>query len=107
MNTMLKRWSRSPYFGLVMTGLIASIALLIEARLPVAQEIHYMLQFVWVAVVAAALLAFAVVPSFAQAYAEQVRRIDAAREQASVSEWYDADREWLQNHPDSSVPKQE
>ncbi|MDX2160426.1 MAG: hypothetical protein SF162_03780 [bacterium] len=94
----MKRLMQSPYLGLIGTGAAASAALLIEARLPVSQELHFLLQFVWLGVLSAALLAFALHPALERTSA--LRPIDN-----STPEWFDADRRWLQAHPD--VPPQE
>jgi hypothetical protein len=46
----MKRSSLSAYIGLVIVGLTATVALLLEIRLPVSHNIHFLLQLLWVGV---------------------------------------------------------
>jgi hypothetical protein len=100
----MKRWIRSPYLGLIVTGLIASAALLIEAGFDVSLEVHFLLRLVWLGVVFAALLAFALSPLFRQDTSEFE---PLPKERTEVAEWFDEDRAWLQTHPDSNWTEQE
>lgn len=104
----MKRLSGSPYFGLVMTGIVASLALLIEPRLPTPLETHYFLQFVWVGVLGAALLAFSLTPALTAAHPNDPPQ--SARDDDSPAavtpEFFDADRGWLQTHSDASWNEQ-
>lgn len=102
----MQRLLRSPYAGLVITGITASLALLIEHRLPVSSEIHFFLQFVWVGVVGAALMAFALMPTQSGNSAASSARLDAASQSTITEEFLDEDRVWLQTHPDSSWNEQ-
>jgi hypothetical protein len=92
----MKRLLDSPYTGLIVTGAIASIALYIESRLIVSRDTHFLLQFVWVGVVSASLLTFALHPALN--CIEPLSHID---DNDDVEEWFDSDRAWLQTHPDA------
>lgn len=91
---------RSPYLGLVGTGVIASVALITESQLSLPAEVHFLLQFVWLGVVGAALLAFAIL--FPKPESKRAEPQDFSSV-ADIPEWYDEDRIWLQAHPDSTT----
>lgn len=96
----MKQLIRSPYAGLIVTGLIASAALMVEARLSVSEGVHFLLQLIWIGVASAALLAFAVRPLV------ETGSTPAAADQANtlIPELYDPDRQWMQSHPDEPQP---
>ena len=108
----MKFLRKSPFPWLIVTGVIASIALFVEAGLPVSQDIHFLLEFLWVGVVSAALLAFVMIPVLTN---PKLTTFPAALEPASVpelreptafgeiTEWYDEDRLWLQGHVGSEL----
>lgn len=102
----MKRSSWSPYVGLVMTGITASVALLVEPRLQVSSDIHFFLQFLWVGVVGAALLAFALMPALNGVSVVSVGEVGVEPQAEIPEEFLDEDRLWLQNHPDSSWNEQ-
>lgn len=102
----MKRFPGSPYTGLVMTGTAASIALLIEPRLQVSSDVHFLLQFVWLGVVSAALLAFAISPALRTVSAASSGDVNADPVTDIPAEFLDEDRLWLQTHPDSSWNEQ-
>lgn len=83
--------------GLVFTGLIGSAALLIEAHLSVSTDVHFLLEFLWLGVIAAALLVFALLA------ASPVTLHSSSITIPDVPEWYDQDRLFLQRHPDSGT----
>lgn len=94
-----KKLLRSPFVGLIVTGLTASAALLIESRLRTSPDVHFLLQFVWVGVVSAALLASVLRPTLEQMkppVADQSQDIPGE----ATPEFQDEDRAWLQEHPD-------
>ncbi len=87
----------APFKGLVFTGLIGSAALLGEAHLSVSTDVHFLLEFLWLGVIAAALLAFGLLAaSPADVHPPPPATPD-------VREWYDEDRLFLQQHPDSAA----
>lgn len=102
----MKRFLSLPFIGLVVTGITASVALLLEPRLQVSSDIHFFLQFVWVGVVGAALLAFALMPTLNGVSVVSGVEVGAAPQQEVTEEFLDEDRLWLQNHPDSSWNEQ-
>jgi hypothetical protein len=83
-----------PYAGLVLTGLVSSLALLIESRLDVSESLHFLLQFVWIGVVSSALLACALIRA-----AGAVQPQAHSENRDTIPELLDADRSWLQSHP--------
>jgi hypothetical protein len=102
----MKRLFRSPFTGLLLTGMVASIALLIEARLRVSQDVHFLLQFLWVGVVSAALLAFALLPVLKDS-AQMMDKGEADDVRIDmIPELLDTDRAWLQSHPDTDLSTQ-
>lgn len=83
--------------GLVFTGVIGSAALLIESRLSVSTDVHFLLEFLWLGVIAAALLVFALLavsPATIHSTSSTI---------PDVPEWYDEDRLFLQQHPDTNA----
>ncbi len=96
---------KSTYVGLVLTGVAASIALLIESRLQVTSDIHFCLQFVWVGVVGAALLAFSLNPAL-RTPDSSIPPMSDIDDASLTEEFHDEDRLWLQAHPDSSWNEQ-
>lgn len=98
----MRRGLCSPYGGLIMTGTAATIALLIETQLPVSADTHFLIQFVWVGVVGAALLTFSLKPALDGVNTESVIRADAASQDEGTIEFFDEDRLWLQTHPNSN-----
>ncbi len=100
----MKSLLHSPYEGLVLTGMAATTALLIESRLQVSSDIHFLLQFVWMGVVGAALLAFALMPALNGG--TPATDCDVDSQDGVTAEFLDEDRLWLQTHPDSSWNEQ-
>jgi hypothetical protein len=96
----VKPFVRSPFLGLVVTGVIASIALVAEAQLSLPVDVHFLFQLVWLGVVSTALLAFAILAS--EPKANRVAPQDFPPEE-DIPEWHDEDRLWLQAHPDSTM----
>lgn len=108
----MKSLRKTPFLWLIVTGVVASFALIIEAGLPVSQDIHFLLEFLWVGVVSAALLAFVMVPVLSNPKlttfptapepvpVPELRQPSMAGE---VTEWYDEDRLWLQGHVGSEL----
>ncbi len=94
----MRRGLCSPYGGLIITGTTATIALLIEPRLRASSDTHFLIQFVWMGVVGAALLAFALKPALHTTNAALSSEI---YREATTEEFFDEDRLWLQTHPDS------
>lgn len=90
----------------MITGTTATIALLIESRLQVSSDIHFLLEFVWVGVVSAALLAFALMPALNGINVVPSATGGTHSQDAITGELLDEDRLWLQNHPDSSWNEQ-
>jgi hypothetical protein len=95
----MKRLIRSPFSGLVLTGVTASAALLVETRLSLAQDVHFLLQLVWLGVVCAALLAFAIHPALSPSLQAPDQR---EASYADIPEWLDEDRAWLQMHSNAN-----
>lgn len=91
-----------------MTGITASVALLVEPRLQVPSDIHFFLQFLWIGIVGTALLAFSFKPVLKPALASDapMPHLDTQPPAAVTAELLDEDRLWLQNHPDSSWNEQ-
>lgn len=104
----MKPFLSSPFGRLVLTGTIASFALLIESRLQVPEETHFLMQFVWLGVVAAALMSFALLPALKMPARgdAQIGEIDADPPPVVIPEFLDEDRQWLQMHPNSTWNEQ-
>lgn len=104
----MKRHLWSPYVGLVVTGTIATIVLLIEPELHVPSDIHFFLQLVWVGVVGGALLTCALMPALTANSPNAPPRADGETNTPSsvTAEFFDEDRVWLQTHPDASWNEQ-
>lgn len=101
----MKSLLRSPFAGLILTGMTASTALLLETRLSVSQDVHFLLELLWLGVISAALLTFAL----ATALRPAIPPPDAGEDDPLPSttaellpEFLDEDRLWLQAHPDAS-----
>jgi uncharacterized membrane protein len=101
----MKTFLRSPFGGLVLTGAIATIALLVEPRLQVAPDVHFLLQFLWLGIVAAALLAFAIQPAV-NALPQTHHKAADHETDATVAEFFDADRQWPQTPSDITENEQ-
>lgn len=106
----MKLVRKTPFLWLMLTGVVASFALIIEAGLPVSQDIHFLLEFLWVGVVSAALLAFVMVPVLSNpklttfpAAPAPVPQLCEPQTVGEVTEWYDEDRLWLQGHVGSEL----
>lgn len=108
----MKFLRKTPFLWLIVTGVVASIALIAEAGLPVSQDIHFLLEFLWVGVVSAALLAFVMIPVLTNPKlttfpaAPKATPVPELREPTvfgEVTEWYDEDRLWLQGHVGSEL----
>jgi hypothetical protein len=95
----MKRLLHSPFLGLIVTGIIASAALLLEPWLQAPQDIHFLFQFLWVGVVGAALLLAALRPIIKTA-------VNPVSPQEATPEFLDEDRVWLQTHPDTNPNEQ-
>jgi hypothetical protein len=83
----------SSYMGLVIVGVTATAALLLETRLDVSEDEHFLLQLLWVGVALGALFLATLQP---------VLRMHAPAESPDIEEvpeWHDADRAWMQQHP--------
>lgn len=104
----MKSLLRSPFTGLILTGITASIALLLEASLPVSENIHFLLELLWLSVISAGLLTIAMLPVWrnlsALTSSGRAGNGDAVAHNASetLPELLDEDRLWLQAHPESS-----
>ncbi|MBK8021569.1 MAG: hypothetical protein IPK19_09100 [Chloroflexi bacterium] len=88
---------RAPFMGLIATGIVASGALLIETRLSVSQDVHFLLELLWLGVAFAALLGFALLPAINE---HAMAPIQPILIDTNIPEVLDTDREWLQAHPD-------
>jgi hypothetical protein len=104
----MKFLRKSPFLWLIVTGVVASIALVVEAGLPVSRDIHFLLEFLWVGVVSAALLAFVMAPVLSNPKlttfpAAPVPELREPAVYGEVTEWYDEDRLWLQGHVGSEL----
>ena len=91
----MKRSEFAPYAGLLIVGVVASLALLMESRLPIDANLHGLLELVWVAVALGALFILMLKPTL-----DQVERPHAADTAPLNDERFDLDRLWLQFHPD-------
>lgn len=85
---------RSGYVGVVLVGIAATVALLFESRLPVSDDVHFLLQLLWLAVAVAGLFIFMLQPALSQL------QQTSHQSHENILEWQDADRLWLQAHPD-------
>lgn len=96
---MIKHSILSAHLGLIVVGIAATIALLLEIRLAVPQDVHNLLQFLWVAVVMGSLFIEMLQP---------ILKISEPAEKSApledIPEWRDSDRLWLQLHPDEQYP---
>lgn len=112
----MKFFSRTPFIWLIITGVVASIALIVEASLPVSQDIHFLLEFLWVGVVSAALLAFVMHPVLTNPKLTTFPATPLAMTEPpepllrssadEITEWYDEDRLWLQGQVGSGATKE-
>ncbi len=92
----MKRLLLSAHTGLVIVGITATAALLLEAKLPVSQDIHFLLQLLWVGVAMSSLFVIMLQPVI-NSLSDADSRINLVVE--VVPEWYDPDRLWMQQHP--------
>lgn len=98
----MKRSLLSAHIGLVMVGLIATVALLLEIRLPVTQDVHFLLQLLWVGVAMGSLFVVMLQPAINSKSQNDFESddIEAGFNRDDLPEWYDPDRLWMQHHPD-------
>lgn len=96
---MIKHPTLSAHLGLIVVGIAATVALLLEIRLAVPQDVHNLLQFLWLAVVMGSLFVEMLQP---------ILKISDQAEKSSpledIPEWRDSDRLWLQLHPNERYP---
>ncbi|MFN8374419.1 MAG: hypothetical protein U0694_16270 [Anaerolineae bacterium] len=94
----MKRAYLSAHIGLLFVGVSATAALLLEARLPVTQDVHFLLQLLWMAVAMGSVFVVMLQPALNPA----ARNDDCvpAVETEQIAEWQDPDRLWMQQHPD-------
>lgn len=93
----MKRAYLSAHIGLLFVGVSATAALLLEARLPVTQDVHFLLQLLWMAVAMGSVFVVMLQPALnpAPQHNDCVPRVDAE----GITEWNDPDRLWMQQHP--------
>lgn len=92
----MKRLLLSAHIGLLMVGITATAALLLEARLPVPQDIHFLLQLLWVGVAMGGVFVVMMQPAInLQSQPDSGMNLDTD----DVPEWHDSDRVWMQQHP--------
>ena len=92
----MKRSCLSAYMGLLIVGMTATAALLLETRLPVSQDVHFLLQLLWLGVAMGSLFVMMLQPT-TKLYSHQEFRSDFHFDE--VPEWRDPDRVWMQQHP--------
>ncbi|MCU0515121.1 MAG: hypothetical protein MUE40_21400 [Anaerolineae bacterium] len=97
-----------PYAGLLITGVIATLFLLLEGELPLTETEHLLLQILWVGVAFGALLAWSLQPALPPpapppAAASRTDSAEVPPAAAGHDERYDQDRLWLQQHPGDDI----
>lgn|GEM_PF-2571734 len=104
---------KTPFVWLIITGIVASVALITEESLPLSQDVHFLLQFLWLGVVSASLLAFAIHPVLTNpkpfAYEPNLSPEPTPSPPSSsdsIDEWYDEDRIWMQEHLGSATAEE-
>jgi hypothetical protein len=109
----MKPLRKTPFLWLIITGIVASVALITEEALPLSQDIHFLLQFLWLGVVSAALLAFAIHPVLTNpkpfAYEPNLSPDPSPVPTPlsdTIEEWYDEDRIWMQEHLGSATTEE-
>lgn len=89
----MNRIGVSPYRRVLMVGATATLVLLLESRLSVSQDIHFLLQVLWLGVAMSSLF-------MATPQSVAIPSIAEAREGVeNAPEWHDSDRAWMQQHP--------
>lgn len=92
----MKHTHLSAYAGLVFVGITATAALLLEASLPVPQDIHFLLQMLWLGVAMGSLFVVTLKPATTLPRFDKLRPDSGS---AEIPEWRDPDRAWMQRHP--------
>lgn len=85
------------YAGLLIVGAAATAALLLEARLSVSRNVHFLLQLLWLGIAMGAVFVAMVQPAGDRSSGHEM---PAHLYEDDVPEWRDPDRLWLQQHPD-------
>jgi hypothetical protein len=105
----MKRIRFSAYGGVLVVGLVATAALLLEQRLPVSENIHFLLQLLWLGVAISGLFLLMLGPVASQQLGKPPASAPPTQDEAAhaaspddIAEWDDPDRQWLQQHPDDS-----
>ncbi len=93
----MKRSCLSAYGGFLIVGVVATLALLLEIRLPVPQDIHFLLQFLWVGVAMSGLFVAMLHPAI---NSHTPADFGATLQKDDIPEWHDPDRVWMQQQPD-------
>jgi hypothetical protein len=86
------------HLSLIVVGITATVVLLIVTRLPVTQDVQLLLQLVWLGVTVASVFLVVVKPVTSMPSGHDSA---AGSEIENIPEWADADRAWLQQHPNN------
>lgn len=93
----MKRSNLLAYAGLLIVGVAATAALLLEARLSVSRNVHFLLQLLWLGIAMGGVFIAMVHPAV---HSSSRHELTTHLHEDDVPEWRDPDRLWLQQHPD-------
>jgi hypothetical protein len=86
------------YIGLLIVGMTATAALLLENSLNLPQDVHFLLELLWVGVAIGGVFIAMIHPYF---------RLPEEFRIKEIPEWDDPDRLWMQRHPADDIDREE
>ncbi len=96
-----------PYAGLLLIGIVATLFLVLEGALPLTETEHFLLQILWLGIMFSALFIWSLQSGLSfTTQSSPAHMTDTEPEISSTvidDELYDADRLWLQQHPDDDA----